>query len=465
MSDADDTTFESIKGTLERFQQTHLLQFHDELSRSERAALLKQIASIDFELVDRLWRGSTSECEAELGAIEPPVTCAWERDRRELIEAGEAALRSGTVAVLLVAGGQGTRLGFPHPKGLFPLGPISGRTLFQILVDKIRAIRKRYGVRMPLWILTSRATDAATREYFARHDHLGLTPDDVFFFKQGSMPAVDAATGKILLEDRGHVALSPNGHGGVLAALHDSGGLDEAANRGITTYFYGQVDNPLLPIGDPAIIGRHAIERSDATSLAVAKRSPDERVGVFVRRAGKLQVIEYSDLPRDLAQATDADGGLRFGAGSIAVHLFDRRFLERQADIAESLPYHRARKKTPFVDPNGRRVEPDAPNAIKFERFIFDLLPRAERPLVIDVPREETFAPVKNADGAEADTPSTARDAMVRQAARWLASAGARVSGEARVEIDPVWADSPEEVARKLDPETIITTDTYLTTS
>ena len=468
VTDSPGPEWKTLSERLESVGQSHLLRFADELDAAARRVLIDEVSGIDFEQIGRLWERSQQRPEEDDLAVsggtlsfEPPPTCSWEPDDWQLKEAGEAALRAGQVGVLLVAGGQGTRLGFPHPKGLFPLGPLSQRTLFQILVDRIRAVRARYGASLPLWILTSRATDAATRAYFSRHDYLGLPAEDVIFFQQGSMPAVDARTGKVLLESKGHVALSPNGHGGVLAAWRDSGELHAAAERGVQTIFYGQVDNPLLPIADPALIGRHRLEQCDVTSLAVEKRSPDERVGLFMQTGGHIHVIEYSDLPDALAHARDPDGRLRYRSGSIAVHLFDRSFLERQATAADALPYHAARKKVPYIDASGKRIEPEEPNAIKFERFIFDLLPHARRALVVDVPREETFAPVKNAEGAAADSPSTSRAAIVAQARRWLEAAGARVDPAALVEINPCWALDTEEVARRIEPGRVIATDTY----
>ncbi len=456
-----------LESLLAAHGQTHLLRFWKELTAEQRRQLACDIESIDFELVKRLYQTFREGAGPEdCGPLESPpaIRLAEESEsaRARAIELGRNAIGDGKVGMILVAGGQGTRLGFDRPKGLFPLGPLSSRTLFQILVDRLRAIRRRHNAAVPLWILTSPATDEATRAYFRQHDYLGLPPGEVHFFCQGTMPAVDRTNGCVLLADRHQIALSPNGHGGMLAALYESGGLDWAAEQGIEYFFYGQVDNPLLPVCDPRMIGHHIEYASELTSLAVVKRHADERVGNFVRTSGCVRIIEYIDFPDEAARRIDASGQLVFWAGSIAVHVMNREFLQRVAAQADALPFHFALKKTPFVNEQGERIEPEEPNSVKFERFIFDLLPLAERPLVVEVERAEAFAPVKNADGTGADTPAAAKQAMMAQYRRWLEAAGARVA-DVPVEIHPLWADGVEEVARKTSPETVVNEPTYFT--
>ena len=227
------------------------------------------------------------------------------------------------------------------------------------------------------------------------------------------MPAVDAATGKILLNERWQLALNPDGHGGMLRALAVSGCLDDARQRGIQRLFYGQVDNPLLQICDPLLIGYHVLANSEMTTQVVAKRDPLDRVGNLAIIDGRTQIIEYSDLPETAARRRNPDGTLYFWAGSIAVHVFDGQFLERMAGQTDQLPFHRADKKSAYIDAKGDRIQPHSPNSIKFERFIFDLLPFASNPIAVEGAVEEVFAPVKNAAGASTETIETARAAMV----------------------------------------------------
>ena len=264
------------------------------------------------------------------------------------------------------------------------------------------------------------------------------------------MPAVDATTGKLLLAEKDSLFLSPDGHGGTVAALAASGAIEHMRRRGIEHLFYLQVDNPLTPIGDAEFIGYHLLAESELTSMAVAKQTPQDRLGNFAMIDGRLQVIEYSDFPDDVAEQRDADGSLVFWAGSIAVHMFSVAFLERALALKDALPFHVAHKKVPYIDDAGRLVEPKQPNALKFERFIFDLLPHAKNPLVVEYAEEEVFAPLKNAPGAERDTPEYVQRFMIAQHRRWLEAAGTHVADGVPVEISPLWALDAEGVAPRL---------------
>ena len=461
---------ESLEARLAPYQQQHVLQFWDTLDEVGRNRLAEQILELDLDQLAKLISGADSKTDfAALAAAagSPPgvradgTGAAWSVG--EATGRGEDTLRAGKVAAVLVAGGQGTRLGFDQPKGMFPIGPVSGRTLFEIFASRLRGIARRYGHPIPLYLMTSDATDAETRDYFESHDHLGLTPEQVCIFRQGTMPAVDAESGKLLLAEKDSLALSPDGHGGTLRALDRSGSLRDMQARGIEQVFYFQVDNPLVSLCDPTLIGHHLMAGSEMTTQVVRKRSPTERVGNVVLAEGRVQIIEYSDLPEEAARATNPDGSLRLWAGNIAVHVIDVSFLRRMARSDQALPFHRASKKVPFIDGAGRKIDPAAPNATKFERFIFDLLPAAEHGFVVEGVAEEVFAPVKNADGAPSDTPEAARQAMVALHRRWLQQAGVDVGEGIRVEIDPEFALSPDELPKKLPINSRIDSDRLLT--
>ena len=231
-------------------------------------------------------------------AIRPPILA------RRRSASGRRRARAGRVGVIIVAGGEGSRLGFPHPKGMFPIGPISGHSLFQILLEKVQAVARRFSTRLPVYLMTSPSTHDETSDYLNQHDWFGLDAADRFVFRQGTMPAVDAATGKILLSAPDEIALSPDGHGGMLAALANSGGLDDLARRGIERLFYCQVDNPLVALCDPEFLGDHILTGSRISTQVVAKRDATERVGVVVSLDGRTRIIEYSDLPADVAGRT-----------------------------------------------------------------------------------------------------------------------------------------------------------------
>lgn len=452
---------------LARYGQQHLTRGWERLSEPERAALVAQLEAIDFDELAALHaaRDAAGTALPPRAAIAPvPVVPA--AAPAEVRAAGTAALARGEVAVLLVAGGQGSRLGFEKPKGMYPVAPVSGATLFQIHAEKVLALARAHGRPVPLLVMTSPATHADTVAFFGAHAHFGLPPGDVFFFQQGTMPAVDLATGRLLLEAPGRLFLSPNGHGGTLTALRASGTLDAVAARGVRHVFYFQVDNPLVKVADPGFLGHHIATGSEASSKVVFKEHPGEKVGVFAAVNGRCAIIEYSDLPAETAAEREPDGTLRFRAGNPAIHIFSVEFLRRVTGKG-GLAYHVARKKVPHLDPaTGAAVTPATENALKFELFVFDALPLADRWLVMETGRAEEFAPLKNATGA--DSPDAVRAALARLHADWLAAAGARVPRGADggplhpVEISPLFAHDAEACRAKVPAGFEVTGPTLL---
>ena len=461
-------SFDDLRTKLAEHGQEHVLRSWDRLSTSEQDRLKQQLLNLDLDLLDSLIAGTDEKKDfggLAAAAQSPPAIRAdgsgasWTPVQAR--HRGEQALRDGEVGAVIVAGGQGTRLGFAHPKGMFPIGPVSGRTLFQFFADRLIATRHRYGSRIPLYLMTSDATDEETRDDFESNDFLGLDPDDVIIFKQGTMPAVDAASGKLLLSAADSLALSPDGHGGTVTALARNGCLEDARRRGVKHLAYIQVDNPLADLCDPALLGHHLLAESEMTTQVVRKRDPLERVGNVVLVDGRIQIIEYSDLPEEAARACSEDGQLKLWAGNIAVHVIDVGFLERSSRSAGSLPFHRALKKVPFLSEDGKEINPEAPNATKFERFIFDLLPEARNAFVVEARASESFAPVKNAEGAPSDTPALAKAAISDLHSRWLEQAGAVVDSGVQVEINPRFALDSGELAEKIPANLRIDVDRY----
>ncbi len=362
-----------------------------------------------------------------------------------------------------MAGGQGTRLGFDKPKGMFPIGPVSQATLFQILAEQVLARSRRAGKPIPYFVMTSDATHDETIAFFTEHNFFGLPRGDVFFFAQGNMPAVDATTGKLLLADKATLSTSPDGHGGMLAALAKAGLLDEMRRRGIDFLHYHQVDNPTAIVCDPVFLGFHAERQAEMSVKVVAKRLAGERMGVAVDVDGRTQIIEYSDLPPEVAAKTDERGELLLWAGSTAIHVFSRAFLDRVAHSETALPFHIAHKKVPCCDEHGAPVAPERENAYKFERFIFDALPAATRSLVLETDRAREFNPVKNASGD--DSPATAREALLRLHRGWLREAGVEVDDQTPVEVSPLFALDADEIRGKVRPGTRVTEPTFFSPS
>ncbi|MEM6330955.1 MAG: UTP--glucose-1-phosphate uridylyltransferase [Planctomycetota bacterium] len=470
------------------YGQEHLVAFWDELDGAGQQRLAGQIAAVDFEQIAELHGGKTDQPDwAALArrAQPPPAVRLTDRAQdaagplgvtpAQAIERGRAALEAGEVGVLLVAGGQGSRLGFEKAKGMYPIGPVSGASLLQVHLEKAVALAARHpsGGGVPVYLMTSPVTHDQQRAFLAEHNRFGLAEDDLVVFCQGTMPAVDRETGRLLLADKGRLFLSPNGHGGMVAALAGAGGqnadgagegpIGHMRRRGVKHLFYLQVDNPLAPIGDAELIGYHLLAESELTSMAVAKQTPRDKLGNFGMIDGKMNVIEYSDMPDDVAeQRAEGAGGLRFWAGSIAVHVFDVAFLERMLGRKDAMPLHVAHKKVPHLSPAGELIQPDEPNALKFERFIFDLLPQAANPIVVEYAELEVMAALKNAPGAAKDTEEYVHRLLIAQHTGWLRDAGAEVADGARVEISPLWGLDARGVADRVEPGAVIADGTYL---
>lgn len=442
--------------------QEQVFAFWKTLGADERERLIADTREIDLEEVDRLVATlvkGKGEAAHSLAGLEPAPyfrhpahggsATLWADAR----EAGEAALRAGEVAAFTVAGGQGTRLGYDGPKGTFPVTPVSGKPLFAVFAEKLRAAGERYGAAIPWFIMTSSINHAATVNAFEEAGYFGLSPEQVMFFSQGRMPAVDYS-GKILLADRSSVAMSPDGHGGSLRALVRSGSIGRMKARGIRAVSYFQVDNPLVQIIDPVFIGFHLKHGSEMSSKMIPKAYPGEKVGHFCVQDGRTVVVEYSDMPAEMQEERDEAGNLRFIAGSIAIHVLSVDFVQRLGGGGEvELPFHRADKKVKTVDESGAVVSPTEPNGIKFEMFVFDALPFAANPVIIETLREDDFSPVKNADGR--DSPQTAKADQLRQWTRWLKAAGVGLttdeSGlpELTFEVSPLFADSEAAFVEK----------------
>lgn len=412
--------------------QEHLVAHARALPDGNRPAFVAELESVAWERVAAALRSAPIPPPPEL---RPPEALTWRRQQNEagilrrLGGVGEAMLAAGKVATVLLAGGQGTRLGHPGPKGTFVFGPTPDRTLYAILCERVAATATRHGRRIPLVVLTSPDTDEATRAEFAGRGFYGLDPSMVRFVRQGVLPAVDDE-GKAILCAPGRLALSPDGHGGLVHALARSGTLDWLQSSGVEWFTTFQVDNPLSRPLDPVFLGWTVERRAVAAGKAVRKREPAEKVGVFARDLeGRVRIVEYSEAPPEAYPD--------LVLGSIAIHAFSLPWLRSLvAEPGFTLPLHRARKKVPFLGPDGTTCSPAAENGTKLEQFLFDLLPMAPRVAVHEVDRRREFAPVKNAAGD--DSPDTARALVAAEVARWHKVVGIPVP-------DPVPALRPKD--------------------
>jgi len=385
-----------------------------------------------------------------------PATAADKGYQATCRERGQNLLKGGKLAGFTVAGGQGTRLGYDGPKGTFAFTALRKATLFQFFAESILRYQEKFSCALPWYIMTSPANDQATRKFFTKQKYFGLSPDNLMFFTQGTLPAFDLE-GKAILSAPDSLALSANGHGGSFAALKDSGALEDMQRRGVSILSYWQVDNPLVKLFDPLFIGMHDLTGSEMSSRALIKRDPMEKLGHFCRLDKRTIIVEYSDMPEKLLYETDASGMLRYRAGSPAIHLLSCEFIQRLTNGSLDFQPHRALKKVPFVDDSGLEQNPSQPNAIKLEFFLFDALPLAKNPLIFAADRREQFAPIKNASGA--DSAESCRAALLERCANWFDQAGKPFPRKSDGSPDAIVEISPR---RCVDTEDFLEQHTFL---
>jgi UDP-N-acetylglucosamine/UDP-N-acetylgalactosamine diphosphorylase len=441
--------------------QSHIFKWWGEITPAEKKHLLKQTTTIDFQFVHKLFNDNRQKTKNILqGDLVPPRIITVPQNASELEVAqrarqtGEASLRKGEIAVLTVAGGHGTRLGSNGPKGTLPIAPISGKSVFQLHAEKIRAVQQKYHTCIPWYIMTSETNDRVTQKFFKSHQFFGLDQEQVCFFKQGMFPVVDLH-GKLLMNSKSDIVMSPNGHGGTIIALMENGILRDMEVRGVKNIFYHQVDNVLIKIADPVFIGYHLKNEAEMALKIVKKRHPEEKVGIVVDIDGHLQVIEYSELSQEDMYARNENGGLKYNAANIAVHMISIDFLEKIYQHGDALPFHSALKKVPYLDEKGDTINPEKNNAIKFESFIFDVLKHVEKGVIMEALREDEFSPIKNMEGE--NSPVTARQDMINLFGRWLRNAGISIPTDTQsnviglIEINPCFALDEEELRNKID--------------
>ncbi len=453
----DNKNIAKFVNELKQHGQEHILQFLDLLDSKQQQELLGQIKQIDFKLLNYCRSLLTSKEKAghyipgtlrPISVIELPKTPAEQKEVEKARNLGEQVIAKGKVAVVLVAGGQGTRLGYDGPKGTFPVGPVTGRTLFQYHTEKILALEKRLHTVIPFYIMTSEMNYLQTTKFFAHHHYFGKDKDTMIFFRQGMLPTL-SDTGKMFLEEKGKISAAPDGHGGLLRALFKNKILDDMEKRGVEYIFYFQVDSPLTQVCDPVFIGNHVLHGAEMSAKSVYKSDPFEKLGNIGQVNGKNVVIEYTELSAMEMEARQPDGRLVFGQGSIGVHVFSVSFFRRLEKENIRLPYHLAHKKIPWINDSGRLVKPVKPNGFKFEQFIFDALPFAEKIMVQETDRKKDFSPIKNKEGQ--DSPEQARQDLENLFGAWLEKAGFPVQRDQTgnvldvIEISPLVAMNEQE--------------------
>ena len=406
-----DIRLDEVEATLKKYGQEHLLNHYDTLDDKKKEELLKEIQEIDFELVNELYN-NTKEKKINNSDKITPISYLDKfklNDKYKYYEAiGKKAIKEGKLAAVTMAGGQGTRLGHNGPKGTYDIGLDSHKSLFELLSDNLKEEGKKYDVIIPWFIMTSRENNKDTVEFFEKHKYFGYQKNkNIFFFEQGELPMIDTE-GKILIGEDGLIKLAADGHGGIYESLVKTRMTNKMRELGVEWVFIGGVDNCLVKMVDPVLMGIAIDKKVTVACKSVVKANPHEKVGVFCKRNGKPNVIEYSEITDEMAEATDENGELLYGESHILCNLFSIDAIERMG--AEPLPYHVAYKKAKYIDKDGNLVVPDSPNAYKFEAFLFDAFGEVDDMAVLRVKREEEFAPVKNSDEKGVDCPKTARE-------------------------------------------------------
>ncbi|WP_240420571.1 UTP--glucose-1-phosphate uridylyltransferase [Paenibacillus periandrae] len=441
--------YNQVLELLIRHQQAHLLQFYDELSEASQVKLLNQILSINWDRWAALGEVRAAQTPAIYEDLTPMEALDWELfsedEQQYFTDKGWELLRQGKVGAIVVAGGQGSRLGHEGPKGTYDIGLPSHKSLFQLQAERLLNLSQRAGSRIPWYIMTSPDNHQQTVDYMAGAGYFGYSADDCVFFEQGVMPAVDE-DGRIFLSEKDEIGLAPSGNGECFAALNKSGALADMKRRGVEWLFYYNVDNALIKVADPVFVGVAAHYDNPIATKVIDKAYPEEKVGILCMKNNRPMVVEYSDLPQHLMFERNSEGKLTYGLGNISIHLFRRDWIEQQ--VNSSIPYHVAHKKIRHVDVNGHFIEASQPNGYKFERFIFDFFPWAAGITVLKGKREDDFAPVKNKEGE--DSPQTARELIYDLHRSWLLKAGASLDEiQGPVEISPLLSYAGEGLTRE----------------
>lgn len=446
-------SFSEIKAHLSENNQQHLLKFWDKLNDEQRKRFLEELTTLRCDHLNETFEKATAtskntEClDDRMTPIpsdqyESEIRCSTERldqyRRRGLKE-----IANGTVAVLLLAGGQGTRLGVSYPKGLYSVGLPSGKTLLQLQAERILKVQQISREReaavssIPWYIMTSEATNFATEKFLRVNNFFGINETDITIFEQNMLPCFDF-DGKILLERADKIAEAPDGNGGLFKALRDLGVLENMRNRGVRYLQVYGVDNILVKVADPVFIGYCIEHEADCGNKVIRKKYPSEALGVTCVVDGRFRVVEYSEISAHTANLTDPQDNLIFSAGNICQHFFTVDFLfDVAANHEHKMKLHVAKKKIPYADENGATVKPTESNGIKIEKFVFDVFEFCKRLVIWEVPRENEFSALKNSDDAGTECPATARVALLALHKKYIEDAGGIVEGN-EVEVSPL---------------------------
>lgn len=395
--------YNKSKKILEQYNQTHLLSQYEKLNDEKKEHLLNQIINIDFEQVEKLYEQTKTEIKLGEDKLSPISYIEKDKlsneEKEKYFKMGADEIKNGKLAVVTMAGGQGTRLGHDGPKGTYILNvKPNPKSLFEILCDNLKGAKNKYDVVVPWYIMTSRENNNQTVEFFEKNNYFDYPKEAIKFFIQGELPMVDTE-GKILLTEEGIIKEAADGHGGIFEAMFKNDVVEDMKQRGVEWIFIGPIDNPLAKMVDEVLIGLSKENDVLEAGKSLVKANPDEKVGVFCKKNGKPSVIEYTEISNEMAHEVDENNNLMYGESHINCNMFNIKGLEIIGN--QKLPYHSAFKKATYLDEKGNIIKPEKPNAYKFESFIFDAFNKLDEMLIFRVKREEEFAPVKNKEGVD----------------------------------------------------------------
>ena len=395
---------------LKEYKQEHIIKFLEKLDEQKQEELIEQVQKIDFHLITELYNNTKKEIEIKEGKIEPlkylDKAKLTEKQKEKFDTLGEEIIKAGEYAVVTMAGGQGTRLGHPGPKGTFKLDVYGkGKYLFEILTENLKEANEKYEVTIPWYIMTSRENNAETVAFLEKNNYFGYDKNNVTIFTQNELPLVDEE-GKLLIGKDFKIKEASDGNGGTYSSLRASGCLADMKEKGIKWVFIGGVDNVLLKMADVTLLGMAKDKNVQIASKSIEKASPFEKVGVFGKMDGRPKVIEYTELPKRMAEQKDRNGELKYAESHIMCNLYTIDAIEKISK--ETLMYHSAHKKNSYIDEEGKEIIPQEPNSFKFESFIFDAFEFFDDIAILRGKREDDFAPVKNKEGS--DSPKTAKE-------------------------------------------------------
>ncbi|KAJ3319911.1 UDP-N-acetylglucosamine pyrophosphorylase [Boothiomyces sp. JEL0866] len=435
------SSFEQVKQKLSEHGQGHLLDFYDSLDTEKKQALINNVKDLNLARINQIFKTATSAKPTSKNVSPLPKdafdsTLYDAQKTKSWYDKGLSLIAQNKVAVILLAGGQGTRLGSSDPKGCYNIQLPSGKSLFQLQGERILKVQQlaqkltAEKVVIPWYVMTSGPTRAATEAFFISKNYFGLDKSNVFFFNQGVLPAF-TFEGKIFLESKESPAFSPDGNGGIYAALKSEGVIADLEKRNIPYIHAYCVDNCLVKVPDPVFIGYCVAKNADCGAKSIPKKNPDEAVGVICLRDGKPSVVEYSEIDPEMSRSRDASGALIYNAANIANHFYTTEFLKKIEKFEHLLEYHIAKKKIKHINAEGVEIKPESSNGIKLELFIFDVFPFTERFAVLECARKDEFSPLKNAPGSnDGDSPDTSRADIMAQHVRFVEAAGGKVVSE-----------------------------------